>query len=184
MGASESHGNFIYKIATGNRRVRNLLTPVGAIFFFSVVTLIVLASLWIDRLLAISNLIPEYWRSILGWPVLAIGLFLMIWSVATFTLSKGTPVPFNPPPALVTRGPYAYVRNPMISGLVVALFGLGLSLGSISLAFVFTPLFALLNLYELKKIEEPELERRLGQPYIEYKKRVPRFWPRLRGGSR
>jgi protein-S-isoprenylcysteine O-methyltransferase Ste14 len=32
---------------------------------------------------------------------------------------------------------------------------------------------------ELKAIEEPELEMRLGEAYREYKKRVPMFFPRF-----
>jgi len=93
---------------------------------------------------------------------------------------KGTPVPLNPPPKLVDTGPYAYIRNPMLSGLFILLFGLGFLFNSFSLVFIFTPLFILLNVLELKAIEEPELEKRLGQEYFEYKKMVPMFIPRLK----
>jgi len=34
--------------------------------------------------------------------------------------------------------------------------------------------------FELKYIEEPELERRMGEPYIQYKKLVPMFFPKFR----
>ncbi len=37
---------------------------------------------------------------------------------------------------------------------------------------------------ELKYIEEPELEKRLGQPYVAYKKRVPMFLPRLKAAKK
>jgi protein-S-isoprenylcysteine O-methyltransferase Ste14 len=49
-----------------------------------------------------------------------------------------------------------------------------------SLFFFFTPLFILANIWELKKIEEPELAKRLGKEYIEYKKTVPMFFPLLK----
>ena len=88
--------------------------------------------------------------------ILVIGLFLMLWSILHFVKVKGTPVPFNPPPKLVNTGPYFYVRNPMLSGV-----------------------FILLNFLELKAIEEPELEKRLGKKYLKYKKRVPIFIPKL-----
>jgi len=104
----------------------------------------------------------------------------MIWSVLHFFRIKGTPVPFNPPPKLVTTGPYAYVRNPMVSGVFIWLFGLGVLLRSISLVFIFTPLFVLVNVLELKIIEEPELEKRLGKEYVKYKKKVPMFIPWLK----
>ena len=104
----------------------------------------------------------------------------MLWSFLHFIKVKGTPVPLNPPPKLVTTGPYAYIRNPMLTGLFILLFGLGVLLGSISLVFIFTPLFILLNVLELRTIEEPELEKRLGKEYLEYKKRVSMFIPRLK----
>jgi hypothetical protein len=74
----------------------------------------------------------------------------------------------------------------MLMGLFVFLFGLGVLFRSISLVFIFTPLFVLLNALELKAIEEPELEKRFGKEYVEYKKRVPMFIPRLkkRNGER
>lgn len=184
MGIANNRIDFIYKIATGSRKMRNLLTPVGALFFFSILALIISAALWLDRLLDLPRFMPEPYRSVFGIPILAIGLFMMFWSVFHFVRARGTPVPFNPPPELVTTGPYAYVRNPMMSGLFVAMFGLAIILGSISLAFIFTPAFILLNVYAIRRIEEPELERRLGAPYIEYKSRVPRFWPRVpKGGN-
>jgi protein-S-isoprenylcysteine O-methyltransferase Ste14 len=41
-------------------------------------------------------------------------------------------------------------------------------------------MFVALNAIELKLVEEPELERRLGTRYVEYRRRVPMFVPRLR----
>ena len=111
--------------------------------------------------------------------ILVIGLFLMLWSILHFIKVQGTPVPFNPPPKLVNTGPYFYVRNPMLSGVFILLFGIGILFRSISLVFVFTPIFTLLNFLELKAIEEPELEKRLGKKYLKYKKRVSMFIPKL-----
>jgi protein-S-isoprenylcysteine O-methyltransferase Ste14 len=67
----------------------------------------------------------------------------------------------------------------MLTGIFLVMFGTGFWIGSISLIFIFTPLFILINIIELKKIEEPELEIRLGKEYIEYKKRTPMFFPDL-----
>lgn len=168
-----------YRAATGSRKMRNLLTPAGAVFFFGLITLLVFAALSVDRLLDFPELIPASLNIVVAVPILVIGLFLMIWSILQFIRVKGTPVPFNPPPKLVTTGPYAYVRNPMLTGVFVLLFGLGVLLRSISLVSIFTPLFILFNVWELKAVEERELERRLGKDYSEYKKRVPMFVPWL-----
>lgn len=48
---------------------------------------------------------------------------------------------------------------------------------------VFVPLFILVNDWELKAIEEPELLKRLGDEYAEYRRRTPMFIPGLGRGS-
>jgi protein-S-isoprenylcysteine O-methyltransferase Ste14 len=169
-----------YRAATGSRRTRNLLTPAGAVFFFGLIALFIFAALQVDKCLEFPKLLPTALNIIVSTPILAIGLFFMIWSILQFIRVKGTPVPFNPPPKLVTTGPYAHVRNPMLTGVFVLLFGLGVLLRSISLVSMFTPLFILFNVWELKAVEERELERRLGADYVEYKNRVPMFIPRLK----
>jgi protein-S-isoprenylcysteine O-methyltransferase Ste14 len=65
----------------------------------------------------------------------------------------------------------------MLTGVFMLLFGLGILFGSVSVIFVFTPLFILFNVWELKAIEEPELAKRLGEEYVEYKKNTPMFIP-------
>jgi protein-S-isoprenylcysteine O-methyltransferase Ste14 len=169
-----------YRAATGSRKTRNLLTPAGAVFFFGLITLFIFVALQVDKCLGFPKLLPTSLNIIVSVPLIVIGLFLMAWSVLHFVRVKGTPVPFNPPPKLVTSGPYAHVRNPMLTGVFVLLFGLGVLLRSISLVSIFTPLFILFNVWELKAVEERELERRLGKDYVEYKKRIPMFIPRLK----
>src|SRR3954466_5292636 len=51
--------------------------------------------------------------------VFLIGLALFATSLYEFaTRGRGTLAPWDPPRELVVRGPYRYVRNPMISGVV------------------------------------------------------------------
>jgi protein-S-isoprenylcysteine O-methyltransferase Ste14 len=120
-------------------------------------------------------LLPNALGGIIGAGLLAAGLVLWGWCV---TLFKGKGVPFNPPSQLVVAGPYAWVRNPMLSGLCVALFGAGFILQSVSMLLLWTPAFVLLNVMELTLVEEPELERRLGATYKEYRERVPMLIPK------
>ena len=171
--------DILYNVATGSRRIRNFFTPIGAIFFGLVVLIVIIVALRLDRLLGVVNIFPGLLNLILSLPIFSLALFLIAWSVQNFLKGKGTPVPVNPPPQLVTSGPYAYTRNPMLTGVFALLFGFGLFFESVSLLFVFTPLFILVNFWELKAIEEPELEKRLGQEYIEYREMTPMFFPRL-----
>ncbi len=65
----------------------------------------------------------------------------------------------------------------MLTGVFALLFGFGILLRSAYLLVIFTLLFIFINVWELKAIEEPELLKRLGQDYIEYRKRTPIFFP-------
>jgi protein-S-isoprenylcysteine O-methyltransferase Ste14 len=168
----------LYRAATGSEKIRNVFTPIGAFFYALLIFSFVVVALQVDRLLGINDIFPRLFCIILALPVFAVALFLLGWSVLNFLRARGTPVPFNPPPQLVTTGPYVYVRNPMLTGIFALLFGFGALFGSVSLLVVFTPLFILINVWELKVIEEPELVKRLGEDYIEYRKRTPMFLPR------
>jgi protein-S-isoprenylcysteine O-methyltransferase Ste14 len=170
----------IYRVATGSRKIRNFFTPVGALFYGLLVYLFVVIALKMDGLLGLKAILPSPFNILLSLPVFLFALILMGWSVFNFIKARGTPVPMNPPPDLVTSGPYAYVRNPMLAGVFALLFGFSIFLGSISLLFVFTLFFILLNVWELKNIEESELVKRLGEQYVEYRKRTPMFLPRFR----
>lgn len=169
----------ICNLATGSQKVRNFFTPIGAIFFGLLVFLFIFLALKIDRLIGITGIFPRSMSLILAALFFLAALILIGWSVLTFLRAKGTPVPLNPPPRVVTTGPYAYVRNPMLTGVFALLFGIGALLGSFSLLVILTPLFILANVWELKAIEEPELIKRLGQDYVEYRKNTPMFFPRF-----
>ncbi len=171
--------SLFYRAATGSRMLRNLLTPLGTLFFILVLALIVFASLWLDRLLGLPALKLGRAGVLLGMLSLAAGFSLWLWTFIYFILAGGTPVPFNPPPRLLTGGPYARARNPMISGIFFLVLGTGLLLKSISMTFIMTPAFILASVLELKFVEEPELEMRLGREYREYRLRVPMFIPRI-----
>lgn len=180
MGLREKWIEIIYRSATGTRRLRLLLTPLIALLFFAVVIVLpICGALWLDRALRLPKLVPAPLNVILSVPLIGLGAFFALWSVFHFAKVKGTPVPFNPPPKLVTTGPYAHVRNPMVSGLLIVVVGVGVLLRSVSVVFILSPFLVLVGVIGLKMLEEPELEKRLGQEYVEYKKRVPMFIPRI-----
>ena len=116
---------------------------------------------------------------LLGVVLLAIGLLLFASSLRRFaTEGDGTLAPWDPPRRLVVRGPYRYVRNPMISGVVCVLLGeaaLLLSRGLLQWAL----LFCAINAVYIPLIEEPMLRERFGGEYDEYRRRVPRLLPRI-----
>ena len=78
---------------------------------------------------------------------------------------------------LVAVGPYRYVRNPMISGVLTMLVGEMLFLGSRVIG-IWAATFIAINQVYFMLLEEPGLERRFGTAYREYKLAVPRWIPR------
>ena len=164
--------------ASGRKPFGNgALVLTGGAFLILILALIILA-FWTDRRFGLP-VSPEYpMNLIIGFPLLAFGTGFYFWSVLLFLSVKGTPVPLRPPPKLITAGPYEAIRNPMLTGLFAILFGIGFTVQSVSLVFLYTPVFILLNYLELRFIEEPELEKRLGQEYMEYRKRTPMFFPK------
>jgi len=182
MSLRERWIGVLHRAATGTRRTRTLLTPVGIAVFAAFVAAFIVAARIVDTALGLPGLLPEGARLLVSVPVMALGAALTTWSAVHFLTARGTPVPFNPPPTVVSTGPYRHVRNPMLTGVFVLLLGLGLALASPSLVLIFLPLFIAFNVWELKHIEEPELVRRLGDAYVAYRRRTPMFLPRFGPG--
>jgi protein-S-isoprenylcysteine O-methyltransferase Ste14 len=148
-------------------------------------TVAVLVPVWIARRNAVrfapGGSPAEAALQLLGVAVFAVGLCLFVASLRRFaTEGRGTLAPWDPPAALVVRGPYRYVRNPMISGVIFILFGEALVLLSRPHA-AWAATFLAINLVYIPLFEEPQLEQRFGEPYREYRRHVRRFLPRLRG---
>jgi protein-S-isoprenylcysteine O-methyltransferase Ste14 len=115
-----------------------------------------------------------------GLLALTIGMTLFVASLHHFIVhGRGTLAPWDPPRTLVMIGPYRYVRNPMISGVIFILTGEALLLLSWPL-LEWMLVFLAINLIYIPLIEEPMLEQRFGEPYRVYKQRVRRVIPRVR----
>ncbi|HOP36203.1 MAG TPA: isoprenylcysteine carboxylmethyltransferase family protein [Syntrophales bacterium] len=171
--------DLIHRIVTGKQHARMFFTPVFAAFFLVLVALPVWLALKVDAYFGLFLPLHHPWDYVVSLPLLGGGSLLWLWSVLHFAKAKGTPVPVSPPPSLVDTGPYRYVRNPMLSGVFLLLFGIAFLTGSPSLLFVFTPAFMGCSILEFKLIEEPELEKRLGETYLDYKKRTPLLIPKF-----
>ncbi|MEE4263451.1 MAG: isoprenylcysteine carboxylmethyltransferase family protein [Desulfobacteraceae bacterium] len=167
----------IHRAATGTRKARTLLTPIGLIIFGLFTGVFVALSMLTDRWLSLPWPLPGGPSWVIAVLFVAVGAGAAAWSALYFLKVKGSPVPFNPPPELVTTGPYRFVRNPMVTGVFFLLFGIGFAIQSLSLVVFYVPVYILANIWEIKKIEEPELIMRLGEDYDAYRRRTPMFIP-------
>jgi protein-S-isoprenylcysteine O-methyltransferase Ste14 len=115
-----------------------------------------------------------------GLLVIALGVLLFLSTLWRFAVDgRGTLAPWDPPRHLVVRGPYRFVRNPMIAGVLFVLGGEAMLLRSWPHA-AWAVVFLLINLLYIPLFEEPPLRHRFGEAYRDYCRHVPRIFPHLR----
>lgn len=139
--------------------------------------------LWLTRDTGFAARFPP--QSVLLWiagllPALA-GLWLMVWTMRLFATrgGGGTLAPWDPVRNFIVLGPYRYVRNPMLAGVMLFLAAETILLRSIPL-LLWLIAFFLVNTVYFARVEEPGLQRRFGAAYADYRRHVPRWLPRLR----
>jgi protein-S-isoprenylcysteine O-methyltransferase Ste14 len=116
----------------------------------------------------------------IGIIMLIIGILFCFVSISTLAgIGKGLPA-FILSENLTAKGIYALIRNPMSLGFYIVFLSIGLLKSSISVILWTLIVIIPSHICFLKFFEECELESRFGQPYIEYKKKVPFLIPNLR----
>jgi protein-S-isoprenylcysteine O-methyltransferase Ste14 len=162
----------------GLRKRVGLLTPLGFAVFGGSLLLVLYIGRLVDSWLSFPLLLPGMTGNIIGGVLVALGGIVCGICVLYFVKAKGTPVPINPPKSLIIDGPYAWSRNPMVTGVFAGLFGVGFLFHSVGIVVFTTPIYVLLHVLELKLLEEPDLRKRYGASFLEYKRQVPMFVPR------
>jgi Putative protein-S-isoprenylcysteine methyltransferase len=138
-------------------------------------TVLVLVPWWIEKDWVVQSNIYFTGGSVL----MILGLSVMAVTISSFIrIGKGTLAPWSPTKKLVIAGPYRYVRNPMIMGVMTVLLGEALMFYSISI-LKWSGLFFLINTAYFILSEEPQLEKRFGEDYRHYKQNVNRWLPRF-----
>ena len=113
-----------------------------------------------------------------------LGIGLSIWSIVYMRLvGRGNPMDaFNHEVAprtsqLMTRGPYAICRNPMLLGVFIYYLGMLIYCWSWKAAAVFA-LYVIIMMVQVNR-EEQRLEQDFGDAYREYKARTKKIIPFL-----
>jgi CTP:molybdopterin cytidylyltransferase MocA/protein-S-isoprenylcysteine O-methyltransferase Ste14 len=146
-------------------------------------TVVVIVPIWIARAYDVEAALPV---SVRGWVAVVIGAAALIAGAVLFVASlrrfaaegHGTLAPWDPPTQFVATGPYRYVRNPMISGVLLVLLAEGVLLNSLPHLAWSAAVFIINSIY-IPLVEERALGLRFGESYEVYCRNVRRFVPRL-----
>jgi protein-S-isoprenylcysteine O-methyltransferase Ste14 len=120
-----------------------------------------------------------------GWAVLGAllcfpGLTLVLWGRLAlgnmYFVSAGFGAQLFAGHRLITGGPYAIIRHPMYSGLILAAFGSLLLYQTWTGVFLAVTALAVLR---RARLEEEALAGEFGAEWLEYCRRVPMLFPRL-----
>ena len=150
----------------------------GCLLGFALFVVVVPAIMW-----AVSDGIRPSALRVIAFAILAIaGLCLSIWSIVHMRrVGKGNPMDaFNHEVAprtsqLMTDGPYAICRNPMLLGVLLYYLGFVILLASVKAALVLVAYAAIMSVQV--RAEERRLEADFGEAYLAYKSRTKRLIP-------
>jgi protein-S-isoprenylcysteine O-methyltransferase Ste14 len=130
-----------------------------------------------ERRLALNEggVAPHEWSALaLGLAGLA-GYLHCVWHFAR--KGRGTVAPWDGPRKLVQRGLYRWVRNPMYISLGLILLAETVYFESWRIALYLLCATCVAQLFVVLH-EEPEMSFRFGAMYEDYKRAVPRWFPR------
>lgn len=160
-----------------------------AVFIFvcvPAVLVILFFAMRIDKRLSFVPFIESPYNVILFILFLTSGA-IIIWRTYTYLviIGEGSPCPqLGGTKKLVTSGPYSLVRHPSVIGKLLGIIGLGCLSRSAFFTFGIIPVLFVCSAFYNRFIQEKGCVERFGKEYLEYRKRVPMFIPRLRRTKR
>ncbi len=117
--------------------------------------------------------------SVVGLVVMAAGIAGTLW--AQFAMGTSWRIGLDPTERteLVTSGPFAVVRNPIFSSMLLLAAGQALAVPNLVTVLAVAVLLGMLE-FHVRAAEEPYLLSVHGDAYRRYTERVGRFVPRIR----
>jgi protein-S-isoprenylcysteine O-methyltransferase Ste14 len=160
------------------------LIPYILIFFFVPILTFVIGS-WVDQLFSLPPFPPFPFNVFFGLGIMLLGAAIGIKATrqlryAGMGLPWGTLDEDAKTKFLVTNGIYSYTRNPIVLGYALLPLGMGLLFRSLGMTILIPALVLVIMIIRIKKWEEPDLEKRFGEKYHEYKRKTPFLFPRVR----
>jgi protein-S-isoprenylcysteine O-methyltransferase Ste14 len=115
------------------------------------------------------------WPVRLGAALAFAGIAFAIWARVTIAGNWSSDVTLKRDHELIVDGPYAFVRHPIYTGILVALAGTGLAVGE--WRAVLAVVLACAAYWRKLTIEEAVMRRQFGEAYAQYAAKVPALVP-------
>lgn len=121
------------------------------------------------------------WVRYVGGFFATVGVMLTLYCASVlFIPGASRPAPYDAGGSFTIAGPYRYVRNPFMLGVILTLWGEALYMSRVvMIAYAFILMWVIY--FWVIFFEEPALTDSLGAEYIKYKKSIPRWFPKLKG---
>jgi protein-S-isoprenylcysteine O-methyltransferase Ste14 len=136
--------------------------------------LLVLAVIFGSHYLIPIRTLIEPPTNLLGLPLILAGVLLDVWAGSLFRERRTSFKLHGGAASLITDGPFGFNRNPIYLGIIAALLGLAVFLGSL-MAFLYPALFFILFQFIFIPMEERRMEEAFGEEYLEYRRKVRRW---------
>ena len=120
----------------------------------------------------------EFWCGAL---ITAIGLLFAIWARVEIGRNWSGTVTIKRDHELIFSGPYALVRHPIYTGLILAFIGSAIARGQWRGVFAVVVIWA--SLWRKFRVEERWMIERFGKQYAAYRRRVPAIVPFTKGAG-
>ena len=142
--------------------------------------------LFVAGVVLISFRLPAAWLNLQLWPqglvsfwtgfgITLAGLLFCVWARVHLGRNWSRSVTVKQDHELIVTGPYALVRHPIYSGLLLALAGTVLAVGQLRAVLGLAPIA--ISLWYKLRLEEKWMREQFGAKYEEYRNRVAALAP-------
>ena len=119
--------------------------------------------------------LPRMTRFVLGGSLIGFGVMLITLAFGALRRAQTNVDPRMPTTAVVVEGPYRFTRNPIYLSFALLYAGIATLFNAIG-AMVLFPAFLFFLRRGVIDREERYLERKFGEQYLSYKRKVPRWF--------
>lgn len=153
----------------GSRVLQSTLLLIGILFIFDFLHLFTHG--WLT-----ARLVPQTsFSALFGAIVTVAGILLCFWARAILGRNWSSTVTIKQNHELILRGPYAFVRHPIYTGLLTGMLGTAIVFGLVR-CFIGV-LIITLGLWIKSQVEERFMLQQFGDQYTHYRQRVRALVP-------